>query len=213
MQLNEDDSWREQIKIQTKYVVRNPILRFLTNRFLDRIVSLSRQSGDTGILLDAGCGEGITLKSLEKALAAWTMYGLDVDPESITVARKVVPQARLQLGSVYQLPFPDQSFDLVLCTEVLEHLEQPRRALRELCRVAKGDVILSVPREPLWRVLNMARGAYLKSWGNTEGHINHWSKRGFQKMVGARLNLVEASGPLPWTVVRACKPREPNDPE
>ncbi len=207
MQLNENDSWREQIKIQTKYVVRNPILRFLTNRFLDRIVSLSRQSGDTGILLDAGCGEGITLKSLEKALAAWTMYGLDVDPESITVARKVVPQARLQLGSVYQLPFPDQSFDLVLCTEVLEHLEHPRRALRELCRVARRDVILSVPREPLWRALNMARGAYLRSWGNTAGHINHWSRRGFQELVAARLNLRQTSGPLPWTVIRASKPK------
>ncbi len=62
-------------------------------------------------------------------------------------------------------------------------------------------VIVSVPREPLWRTVNMARGAYLKDLGNTPGHVNHWSKRSFVSLLERHGEVVEARSPFPWTML------------
>ena len=60
---------------------------------------------------------------------------------------------------------------------------------------------MSVPREPLWRGLNLARGAYLKALGNTPGHVNHWSKRSFAALLGRHGKVVETRSPFPWTML------------
>ena len=71
----------------------------------------------------------------------------------------------------------------------------------EMARVSTGHLLVSVPREPLWRGLNMARGAYLKDLGNTPGHLNHWSKRAFVELLGRHGEVVEARSPFPWTML------------
>ena len=90
---------------------------------------------------------------------------------------------------------PTTRFDLVLAIEVLEHVPDPAAALRELARVARRDVVLSVPREPIWRAANMARGKYWGDLGNTPGHIQHWSRAGFVRLVGAHLEVVDGAQP------------------
>jgi hypothetical protein len=89
---------------------------------------------------------------------------------------------------------------------VLEHVPQPERALADIARVCRGAAILSVPREPIWRAGNMARGRYVRDWGNTPGHVNHWSSRAFERFVGSTFDVDQAAHPLPWTMVRA-RPR------
>jgi hypothetical protein len=84
--------------------------------------------------------------------------------------------------------------------EVLEHVPDPGGVLAEMSRVASRWVLVSVPREPLWRVLNMARGEYLRDFGNTPGHLNHWSKRGFRKLLTRYGEIVELRSPPPWTM-------------
>ena len=91
----------------------------------------------------------------------------------------------------------------MLCCEVLEHLEDPAAGLAEIARVASRTCLVSVPREPIWRMLNVARGAYWSALGNTPGHLNHWSRAAFSAFVGTRLDVVETASPLPWTVVLA----------
>ena len=66
---------------------------------------------------------------------------------------------------------------------------------------AKRWLLVSVPREPLWRGLNMARGAYWKDLGNTPGHLNHWSKRSFVALLSRHGEVVEARSPFPWTML------------
>ena len=75
--------------------------------------------------------------------------------------------------------------------------------LREIARVSRRHVILSVPNEPLWRVLNMPRGAYLPDLGNTPGHLQHWSRRAFVRFVSQELRIDRVRSTLPWTVVAA----------
>ncbi len=94
--------------------------------------------------------------------------------------------------------------DLVLALEVLEHLDEPNKALSELQRVTNKYAIISVPNEPLWRILNMARGAYWSDWGNTYGHVNNWSPRAFKKLLETKFNIIQSSYPIPWQIY-LCK--------
>ena len=100
-----------------------------------------------------------------------------------------------------ELPFGDSSFDLAAAIEVLEHVPDPERTLAEMARVAGGHLLVSVPREPLWRALNVARGSYVRDLGNTPGHVNHWSKRSFVQMASRHGEVLEACSPFPWTML------------
>ncbi len=155
-------------------------------------------------ILEAGCGAGYSAERILPLLPAGATYeGSDIGEDLITIAREKVPAVSFTVESIYDLQRPDNSYDCTLALETLEHLEDPLAALRELKRVSRKYVILSVPREPLWRVLNMARGTYLSNFGNTPGHINHWSSHGFARFVSQELSVVEVRKPLPWTMLLA----------
>ena len=127
--------------------------------------------------------------------------------ESLRIARQFNPQIRFHLGSAYALPFRDDSFDTVLCSEVLEHLEHPVDALRELNRVARRHIILTVPREPLWRIGNMARFKYWRALGNTPTHIQHWNPSSFRQMVQEQMPVTTVAVPVMWTMLLCEKKR------
>jgi 2-polyprenyl-3-methyl-5-hydroxy-6-metoxy-1,4-benzoquinol methylase len=104
-------------------------------------------------------------------------------------------------ASAYDLPFDDGSFDCVCALEVLEHLERPRDALAEMARVASRTLLVSVPREPLWRLSHVVAGRDVRALGNTPGHINHWSSRGFRQLVSSYGSVRAVARPFPWTIV------------
>jgi hypothetical protein len=70
-----------------------------------------------------------------------------------------------------------------------------------MARCTRGHLLVSVPREPLWRMLNVARGAYVRDLGNTPGHLNHWSKRSFTKLLSRYGEVAERRSPFPWTML------------
>ncbi len=72
---------------------------------------------------------------------------------------------------------------MVVTSEVLEHMEDPERALGQLLGVCGGYLLVTVPNEPIWRILNMARGKYWRRLGNTPGHVQHWNKRTLRKLI------------------------------
>jgi Methyltransferase domain len=96
--------------------------------------------------------------------------------------------------------------ELIVCCEVMEHLPYPDEALAVVASLASPWAIVSVPREPLWRALNMARLKYLGSLGNTPGHLNHWSRRSLVRFLEAKFEVVEVRAPLPWTMA-LCRAR------
>jgi hypothetical protein len=106
-------------------------------------------------------------------------------------------------------PDPDGA-ELVICCEVLEHLDDPERALDVLAELARPWLIASVPREPLWRALNLLRLSYVRDLGNTPGHLNHWSERGFVRFLTRRFEVVEVVNPLPWTMALCRLPSGDN---
>ena len=97
-------------------------------------------------------------------------------------AKAACPGVCFRVGSIYEIP-KEQKYDLVVTSEVLEHMEDPERALGQLLGVCGGYLLVTVPNEPLWRILNMARGKYWRRLGNTPGHVQHWNKRTLRKLI------------------------------
>lgn len=184
-----------------KHTSTNPLQRYLINNFTNTLITLVKPL-KTQTILDIGCGEGFMLSRLYEEKIGSHLEGIDSLKTAIDIGKKIHPQLTLKQGSIYDLPYKDNSFDLVLCTEVLEHLENPTKARKELVRVAKTYLLLSVPNEPIFRLSNFLRGKNLSRWGNDIEHINHWSSRGFVQFVTKEsVILLNKKQPFPWTML------------
>ncbi|MDL2254291.1 methyltransferase domain-containing protein [Ruminococcaceae bacterium OttesenSCG-928-I18] len=149
-------------------------------------------------LLDVGCGEGFTLAMVQKQTPGVHLTGCDISEQALTLAKQLVPKAELQRASVYELPFADDSFDITICLGVLEHLEHPQKALAEIHRVTRGQVLLSVPHAPFFRLPNLLSGKYLATWGTPPAHIQQFRKSNFGRLCGNYFNLRYCLGVFPW---------------
>jgi SAM-dependent methyltransferase len=188
-----------------KYASKNPIERRLMDGFFSALEAALPVAAPASIL-EVGVGEAEVARRIRARYPATRFVGIDLpDPE--LAAHWAAQRLAGVFADITALPFPDDSFDLVLAIEVLEHVPDPAAAVRELRRLATGRLVLSVPREPIWRVANLARGKYLSALGNTPGHLNHWSKRRFAEMVGAQLSVQSVATPFPWTMVTAARQR------
>jgi ubiquinone/menaquinone biosynthesis C-methylase UbiE len=192
-----------------KYTARNPAIRWLTERWvanLDR--TFGQVDGGPGArprrALEVGCGEGVIAERM------WRRWGevvaLDLPDAGLRADWRGRAGPRFLHASAHQLPFADDQFDVVVAAEVLEHLPDPARGLREMARVGRRHLVLSVPREPIFRSCNLVAGRYVRDLGNTPGHLNHWSKRGFVRFVSQVAEVRAVTSPFPWTTVWAELP-------
>jgi SAM-dependent methyltransferase len=194
--------------VYDKYTSQNPIERRLVEGFLIQLDELVAKTGAREAH-EVGCGEGELAMRL--ARDGVRMRGTDAFPEVIGEARDRARADALEIDyeatPVEELDPARHSAELMVCCEVLEHLEDPAGALEVLAGLARPWLIASVPREPLWRVMNMARLKYWGDLGNTPGHLGHWSKRGFLDLLETRFEVIEVRSPLPWTMA-LCRVRD-----
>lgn len=187
-----------------KHTSKNPIQKFLIHNFYEQLLSIARDISPDSIL-DVGSGEGFTLSLLKEKKIGNTLEGLEYSEVAIQLGKEMFPGVNLRQGDIYHMPYADNSFDLVICSEVLEHLERPEEALQELMRVTKKYCLFSVPNEPWFMTANFLRGKNVSRWGNDIEHINHWSGGAFSQFVGAKLEVLVKKSPFPWTMVLAKK--------
>ena len=185
-----------------KFNTNNPVARKLMDGFMAAFHDLIGRTQGASSVLEVGCGEGHMQQALMRYPFA-ERIAFDIDAPIVAEARRIAPESRYLVADGQSLPFPDGRFDVVMATEVLEHVPDPARALAEMRRVSRRYVLVSVPREPLWRGLNLLRGKYVSAGGNPPGHVNHWSAGGFERFVGAALTVAEVRQPLPWTMILA----------
>ena len=188
-----------------KYGSANPVVRRLMGGFERALDELFDRAAPTS-LLDVGCGEGVLVERWARRLGEGRVVGIDLEEESIQAgwAERRAPNLEyrvMEADRVENLPFAENEFDLGCAIEVLEHVPDPEHTLEEMARCAERHLLVSVPREPLWRMLNMARGAYWSELGNTPGHLNHWSKRSFVRLLSRHGDVVEIRSPFPWTML------------
>ncbi|MBA2630622.1 MAG: class I SAM-dependent methyltransferase [Thermoleophilaceae bacterium] len=154
-------------------------------------------------VLDVGCGEGVLTREWAERLGDRRIVGIDLDDVKLRAEWETRRRHNLEyrVEEATALSFADDEFDLVTAIEVLEHVPDPEATVAEMARVAGRRLLVSVPREPLWRGLNMARGAYLRDLGNTPGHVNHWSRRSFVSLLSRHGSVEETRSPFPWTML------------
>lgn len=195
--MNTTDNYR-------KHTSKNPIQRLLLWNFFRQLVNLTA-SKKVDSILDVGCGEGFTLNRLKEHGIGKKLEGLEYSKDAILLGKKTYPDIKITQGSIYELPYKANSFDLVLCTEVLEHLEEPEKALQELVRVSKKYLVISVPNEPFFMLAQLVRGKNWSRFGNDIEHINHWMMFSFPQFVkknaGAKVKIPAKRFPFAWTML------------
>jgi 2-polyprenyl-3-methyl-5-hydroxy-6-metoxy-1,4-benzoquinol methylase len=193
-----------------KYTARNPAIRLLTERWvanLDRVfgqVSRDRAGSPVRRALEVGCGEGVIAARMHRRWGE--VVALDLPDAGLRADWRGVDGPRFLHASAHELPFDDGRFDVVVAAEVLEHLPDPVRGLEEMARVGRRHLVLSVPREPIFRGCNLVAGRHVRDLGNTPGHLNHWSRGGFVRFVSRVAQVRDVTSPFPWTTVWATLP-------
>jgi len=185
-----------------KYGSTNPVVRRLMGGFERTLQQLFDEAAPTSVL-DVGCGEGVLVQRWARAVPDARMVGIDLEEASIQAgwAAHAAPNLEYRVMEAANLPFGENEFDLASAIEVLEHVPDPEHTLAEMARCAERHLLVSVPREPLWRMLNMARGAYWPALGNTPGHLNHWSRRSFVRLLSRHGEVTHVRTPFPWTML------------
>ena len=187
--------------VYDKYGSRNPVERRLVRGFCDELERLAIDTGARHVH-EVGCGEGeLVLRLARRGLRA---RGSDASEWVIDEARRRAAAAQLDVSfraaPIEALDPSEDAAELILCCEVMEHLDDPPAALEIIAGLARPWAIVSVPREPLWRLLNLGRLRYVRDFGNTPGHLQHWSRRSFLGFLDRRLEIVAVRSPLPWTM-------------
>jgi len=188
--------------VYDKYNSQNPFARLLMAGFLKGVTELYNLAQPTSVL-EVGCGEGALANHLLKHALKQPARFVACDLSLEKVDRRSDPLIEFNEASIYDLPYSENEFEFVVCCEVLEHLENPHLGIAEIARVAEKGVLLSTPWEPIWRLLNLARGKYVKELGNTPGHIQHFGRHELIKLVQFRLKVIQKRTPLPWTIILA----------
>lgn len=211
--MNQNDF--EKGKKQLKYHSKNPVYNYLVNGFNNSVEAFFKQidkNNKPKRILEIGVGEGQITEICLSVFPDAEYVVADIAEGILEVAKETLKnyqdQVSFEIQDIKRLPYKDESFDLVICCEVLEHVPDPTLGMRELNRVLKkeGHGIMSVPNEPIWRILNMVRGSYLKDFGNTPGHVNHWSSSSFKKAITNQgFQVINNNNPLPWTMIIAKK--------
>jgi 2-polyprenyl-3-methyl-5-hydroxy-6-metoxy-1,4-benzoquinol methylase len=185
-----------------KYGSTNPVVRRLMAGFERTLDELFARAAPASVL-DVGCGEGVLSARWAARLDPGRVVGIDLEDPKLEAEWAQRERGNLEFRAMEaeQLQFADGEFDLVAATEVLEHVPDPEIVLREMARVGSKNLLVSVPREPLWRILNLTRGAYVRELGNTPGHLNHWSRGSFRALLGRFGEVVETRSPFPWTML------------
>jgi len=139
-----------------------------------------------GKVLDVGCGGGGFARAVKHYRPDLKVYGVDISKEAIGYAKRNSKRIKFKVGDVYELPFADKSFDGVLAVDILEHLEKPKLALKEINRVLKkGGVFQAhVPLEgELWALHFWLSKMGWRQKEKLTGHIQYFTWKRLRKLL------------------------------
>lgn len=199
------DEYFDQFQTK-KYRAKNPVKRRLIARFVDRVTELFHEGGAPRSVLEIGVGEGFLSGHLSGIHPGTKFSGIDIQASDLELLRAKFPQIEAHQGSIYDLSGLPGGYDLIICAEVLEHLERPEDALDQIVKLAPERVLLTVPHEPWFMLSNLAMGKNVRRFGNDIEHCNHFTVPSFRKLLSSRFELTTVTTSYPW-ILATGKPR------
>lgn len=194
--------------IAIKYQSSNPIIKSMMSNFLRDFNYLLSKTNPKKII-ELGAGEGYLSRLVAQKFPSSQFLSTDINKTEYKARKNNLKQLKnvsLKIIDAKKIDYPNNTFDLVICSEVLEHIPNPTKALKEIHRISSKYALLSVPNEPIFHLLNLLRGKYLKTLGNYPEHVNHWSKNSFIKFViKSRFKVKEIKTPFPWIMLLVKK--------
>lgn len=191
------DSYLDRFSTK-KYRSGNPLKRLLIRRFAGKLSELFVDANPVKSVLEVGIGEGFLSGYLSERFPEVDFSGVDVSSSDLDLLKRKFPRIQTHVGSIYALPFSEGAFDLIICAEVLEHLERPLEALEEVARLRPRHAIFSVPHEPWFMLSNLAAGSNVMRLGNDPEHIQHYGKRSFRRLLSSCFEVTELTSAYPW---------------
>ena len=149
-------------------------------------------------VLDVGCGPGSITRGLAERVAPGRVVGIDLSRETLEAARqdaaaRGLTNLRYEEGSVYELPFPDASFDVAYAHQVLQHLRERQAALREMLRVVQPGGLVAVRDVDWGTAVYWPRDPWIDRF--IEVHHRTWYRNGGEPQMGRQLRaLFNAAG-------------------
>lgn len=193
-----------------KYESGNVVLRALIRRFQGRVTTLLGAQKAPATAVDVGCGEGFLARVLLDRFPGLALTGVDASAQAIEHARQRCPEGTFRAATIEALSAAKDRYDLVVCSEVLEHLPRPEPALEVLRARCAGLALLTVPWEPYFQLANLARGKYLKDWGNHPEHVQRWSHADFVRFASTEFEPLHTETCFPWTIFLGRPRSRPN---
>ena len=198
-----DDTTKRHV---AKYTNRNPLHRLSLGRFHDALADELRALAPKSVL-DFGCGEGFVIDELASRGVELEGYeGLDLRADALAEARSRWPTKRFLCADLFDKQFDDARFDVAIALEVLEHLFDPAAALERLVSLTDRELLLTVPHEPWFQLVNLARGRDFIRLGNHPEHVQHWNPGTFAAFISEHAEVVSIRRSFPFIVARA-RPR------
>ena len=189
-------------QVQRKHINKNPLMKLILKKFNNDIIESISLINPKSIL-DIGCGEGfVTIEVANKTKAK--IVGIDKEKDAIkfAISNNKLENMEYSTGDIFKLDyFKDNSFDLVMSLEVLEHLENYEKAIEIMSKLSKKYLLLSVPNEPWFRMANVLRLKYLKRFGNTPGHVNNWTRKEFRALCMKYGKIIKFKTSGVWNIV------------
>lgn len=195
----------ERSSNQKKHESKNPIQQKLIANFHAQAIRMIQVAKPASIL-ELGCGEGYVLEALHEGGVTASLHGVELDERAVAKAQaRMGEHATVEHQDARKLAADGRRFDMVMMLEVLEHIPEPEQMLPIIDALSNEWLLLSVPWEPIFCALNFMRGKNIRRFGNDEDHVNHWTRRGFQRFIGEHFEIVDRPGVFPWTMVLARK--------
>ena len=191
---------------QKKHSSSDPLQRYLIQKFHHKIF-LCLEEVNVFCILDVGCGEGFGIRALKSDHSGLRFVGLDNNFPSLIWGRdNIIAQDPLLCGNAIKLPLDDNTFPMVICLEVLEHLSEPRLCLQEILRVTSKFLIISVPHEPYFRLANFLRGKNIIRFGNDIDHVQCFTVQKLKNLLFLHnIEIINHLFSFPWQIVLAKK--------
>lgn len=186
-----------------KYSNRNVFHRLTLNRFFDAVGREIQQIQPKSVL-EFGCGEGFFLQEMKKRELEFDNFvGLDLRRDAIEMAKEVHSEHSFLEADFLTWDYSVKSFDLVIASQVLEHLVHPGKYIERLVAYSDNYLLVTVPWEPWFRMMNLLRGRDIGRLGNHPEHINQWGVRQFEQLVARYACIQKTQTVFPFIIITA----------